>query len=170
MARPGSQVAAVTGDPADVHGQVEVPPLKGAQPCQEEYLAISPDWREVVLQRRRIRDSMLVFAPNFSGTRRRILPRGDCKMPARVELRWPLAASGLGMHKSTTPGYVQYIAAGATTMQYTAGVGWAVASSRSAAQDSWAVHVCISRRMGCCGWRRRRMMGACDSAGAHDAR
>jgi hypothetical protein len=30
-----------------------------------------------VLQRRRTRDSVLVFARNFSGARRRILPRGD---------------------------------------------------------------------------------------------
>ena len=72
MARPGSQVAAAAGDPADVHGQVEVPPLEGAQPRQENV------WRSaLVLQRRRTRDSVLVFARNFSGTRRRILPRGD---------------------------------------------------------------------------------------------
>jgi hypothetical protein len=77
MARPGSQVAAAAGDPADVHGQVEMPPLERRPAASRKCLAISPDWRGVVLQRRRTRDSVLVFARNFSGARRRILPRGD---------------------------------------------------------------------------------------------
>ena len=74
------------------------------------------------------------------------------------------------MHKSTTAESLVPNHQGATRHDAAHYCRRGVASACSAAQDSWAVQACIMRRMGCCGWRRRRMMGACDSAGAHDAR
>jgi hypothetical protein len=159
MMAPGNQVAAAAGDPADVH---RLRCRRWKAPSPSSSLAISPDWRRVVLQRRSTRDSMLVCAHNFSGTCCRVLPRGVGSRPHELSLAvggwWWAQGSGWVDGKTTRRR--------CNTVHYSTLRAWGGICSLGSTRllgRAWR------RRMGCCGWRRRRM-GACDSAGAHHAR